>query len=199
MKQNKVKDNMKTKKANKLCIFTIFILICILIYLGYVFICKTYIYPTRYKSYVLGAAARYNVDPYLIFSIIKQESKFNKNACSNKNAKGLMQLLDSTAEEMAVDMGEIPSTNLDLFDSKINIYVGTKYFRTLIDRYDGNIYLAICAYNAGLGNVDKWKLSKEIYSDSKVNISNIPFEETKEYLVNIINYYNKYVNLYSAN
>lgn len=188
---------MKTNKVNKFCIFVIVVLICVLIYLGYIFVCKTYIYPTRYSSYVIDAAAKYNVDPYLIFSIIKQESKFNKNACSNKNAKGLMQLLDSTAEELVIDMTEITSTNLDLFDGKTNIYIGTKYFRTLIDRYDGNIHLAICAYNAGLGNVDKWKLAKGIYCDSKVNISNIPFKETKEYLVNILNYYNKYVNLYS--
>lgn len=188
---------MKTNKANRFYVYAIFILICTLVYLGYIFVCKTYIYPTRYNRYVLDAAARYNVDPYLIFSIIKQESKFDKNACSSKNAKGLMQLLDSTAQEMAIDIEEVTSTNLDMFDAKTNIHIGTKYFRTLIDRYDGNIHLAICAYNAGLGNVDKWKLSKEIYSDSKVNISNIPFEETKEYLVNILNYYNEYVSLYS--
>lgn len=187
---------MKTKKVNKLYILAMLILTCILIYLGYIIICKTYIYPTKYSSYVIDAAAKYNVDPYLIFSIIKQESKFNKNACSNKNAKGLMQLLDSTAEEMVVDMAEITLTKLDLFDSKTNIYIGTKYFRTLVDRYDGNVRLAICAYNAGLGNVDKWKLREDVYSDSKVNISNIPFEETKEYLVNILNYYDKYVKLY---
>ena len=188
---------MKTKKVNAFQIFAIIVLTFILIYLGYIFICKTYIYPSRYKKYVIEASAKYNVDPYIIFSIIKQESKFDKNACSKRNAKGLMQILDSTAEELSIDMAEIISTNLDLFDSKTNIYIGTKYFRTLIDRYDGNVHLAICAYNAGLGNVDKWKLSNEIYNDSTVNISNIPFEETKEYLVNILNYYNKYVNLYS--
>ena len=187
---------MKTSKANKFTICAILALTCLLIYLGYILVCKTYIYPTIYSCYVLDAASRYNVDPYLIFSIIKQESKFNKNACSTKKAKGLMQLLDSTAEEMAVDMAEITSTSLDLFDSKTNIYIGTKYFRTLIDRYNGNVRLAICAYNAGLGNVDKWKLSESIYSDSKVKISNVPFEETKEYLANILKFYNKYVSLY---
>lgn len=187
---------MKTKKVNVFQILAIIILTCILIYIGYIFLCKTCVYPTRYKKYVLDASSRYNVDPYLIFSIIKQESKFNKNACSNKNAKGLMQLLDSTAEELILDMAEITSTELDLFDSKTNIYIGTKYFKALIDRYDGNIHLAICAYNAGLGNVDKWKLNESIYSNFRVNISNIPFEETKEYLVNILKYYDKYVDLY---
>ena len=188
---------MKTNnKESKFYIIALLVLLSMVIYLGYIFVCKTYIYPIIYSNYVLDAAAKYNVDPYLIFSIIKQESKFNKNACSNKNAKGLMQLLDSTAKEMALDETEVNTEILDLFDAKTNIYIGTKYIRTLIDRYNGNIYLAICAYNAGLGNVDKWKLTKEIYYDSKVNISNIPFKETKEYLVNILNYYDKYVNLY---
>lgn len=187
---------MKTKKVNSVIILMKIITILILIYAGYIVIFKSFIYPTRYSKYVIDAADKYNVDPYLIFSIIKQESNFNKNACSSKNAKGLMQLLDSTAEEIAIDIPEITLANLDLFDSKTNIYTGTKYFRMLIDRYNGNIHLAICAYNAGLGNVDKWILAKEIYSDSKVNISNIPFKETKEYLVNILKYYDKYVNLY---
>lgn len=187
---------MKTNKTNIFSIFIAAILTCILIYLGYIFVCKTFIYPTKYSSYVIDAAARYRVDPYLIFSIIKKESKFNKNASSNKDAKGLMQLLNTTAEEMVIDMPEITSAALDLFDSKTNIYIGTKYFRSLIDRYNGNIHLAICAYNAGLGNVDKWKLNENIYCNYKVNISNIPFEETKEYLVDILNYYNKYVSLY---
>jgi len=166
-------------------------------YIIYTVICKEYIYPTKYSKYVIEAAGDNNIDPYLIFAIIKQESKFNKNAISNKEAKGLMQILDSTAKEMAVNLEYVDAENIDLFDAKTNIYIGAKYFKALVDRYDGNMRLAICAYNAGLGNVDKWILSEDIYLNGELNISNIPFEETKTYLVNILNNYEKYVKLYN--
>lgn len=177
-------------------ILIIVVLLIILVILGFRFIYKKYLYPTKYNKYVQKAAVDNNIDPYLIFAIIKQESKFNKNALSNKDAKGLMQILDTTAKEVATDIKHLDENNLDLFDASTNICIGVKYFKTLLDRYDGNIHLAICAYNAGLGNVDKWKESKHIYSNGHVNISNIPFEETKNYLINILNYYDKYVKLY---
>lgn len=172
------------------------ILLIILACVSYILICKKVIYPTKYSKYVVAAAKENNIDPYLIFAIIKQESKFNKNATSGKNAKGLMQLLDSTAEEIVLEIENIDENNIDLYDASTNICIGVKYFKSLVDRYDGNIHLAICAYNAGLGNVDKWILSTDIYSNGHINISNIPFEETKEYLVNILEFYDKYVDLY---
>ena len=179
---------------NILKYIAVVILIGIGVYLGYIIICKTFIYPIKYDKYVIAAAKENNIDPYLVFAIIKQESNFDKNACSNKKAKGLMQILDSTAEEISQD---INTEQIDLYDAKTNIYIGVKYFRTLVDRYDGNIRLALCAYNAGLGNVDKWVNSENIYLDSKINISNIPFKETQKYLVNVLKYYDKYVSLYS--
>ena len=174
----------------------IIILLLILACISYILICKKIIYPTKYNKYVQKAAKENNIDPYLIFAIIKQESKFNKNAMSKKEAKGLMQLLDTTAEEIALNIPYMDEKNIDLFDASTNICIGVKYFRSLVDRYEGNIHLAICAYNAGLGNVDKWMLSEEIYSDGHVSVSCIPFEETRTYLTNILKYYNKYVNLY---
>jgi len=188
---------MKTKLHNKIILIAIILSFIFIAYMGYIIICKHLIYPIRYNKYVFEASKEYNVDPYLVFAIIKQESNFNKDAYSGKEAKGLMQVLDSTAKEMATDINNMVVENLDLFDAKTNIYIGVKYFRTLVNRYDGNTWLAICAYNAGLGNVDKWILSDEIYLNSKMNISNIPFEETRTYLVNILKYYDKYVKLYN--
>lgn len=190
--------NDKTKIFNSIIKSIVIVLLIIaLIYIIYDIICKQYIYPIKYEKYVVEAAEENNIDPYLIFAIIKQESKFNANACSNKEAKGLMQLLDSTAKEIAQDSQFLNTENIDLFDAKTNIFIGTKYFKTLVDRYNGNIRLAICAYNAGLGNVDKWQSIEDIYHDSKVHISNIPFEETKTYLINVLKFYNKYVELYN--
>ena len=184
------------KCSNILTVILVLILVSTLIYLGYRFICKIYIYPIKYSKYVQKSASDNNIDPYLIFAIIKKESKFNNNSISKKNAKGLMQVLDTTAKEISKDMPNIEETSIDLFDPETNILIGTKYFKTLLDRYNGNISLAICAYNAGLGNVDKWLLSSDIYKDGAIIISNIPFEETKMYLVSVLNYYNMYVELY---
>ena len=172
------------------------VLLIIFGYISYILICKQVIYPIKYNKYVQQAAKENNIDPYLIFAIIKQESKFNKNAISNKEAKGLMQILDSTAEEMVNDISTIDNENIDLFDAKTNIQIGVRYFKSLVDRYNGNIHLAICAYNAGLGNVDKWILSENIYKEGHVNISAIPFDETRIYLTDILKYYNRYVKLY---
>lgn len=188
---------MKIKKFKKILITSIItVLVISLAYIGYLIILKTYLYPMKYDKYVIHAAEENNIDPYLIFAIIKQESKFNVKASSNKEAKGLMQILDSTAQEMTESIEEIDASTLNLIDAKTNIYIGTKYFKTLVDRYKGNIRLAICAYNAGLGNVDKWILSNDIYSNSEIVIANIPFKETKEYLINVLKYYDKYVELY---
>ncbi len=173
------------------------ILLIIFTYISYKVICKKIIYPTKYDKYVEKAAADNDIDPYLIYALIKQESNFNNEAMSSKNAKGLMQILDSTAEETASQIDYIDSQNIDLYDSNTNICIGTKYLKSLINRYNGNIYLGICAYNAGLGNVDKWVLAADIYSNGHVNMSNIPFEETKTYLTNILKYYQKYIDLYS--
>ena len=180
------------KKAIQLLI--VFFAICIIV----LWIYRNIFYPRKYKDIVEQACSIYNVDPNLIYAIIKQESKFNPNAVSHSEAKGLMQLMEATAQDMTENIKSIDKNNLDIYDPYTNIFLGTKYVSYLIKHFDGNYYLAITAYNAGIGNIKAW-LDKE-YTDYKTFsdvYECIEYEETKNYLTHVINNYHYYTKLYN--
>lgn len=134
----------------------------------------------KYNELILKYSKEYDVDPNLIKAIIKQESQFNPNAESKiqKNgelisgAQGLMQLMPETAKEQGVD---------NPFDPEQNIKGGVKYFKKLLNRYDGNVEKALAAYNWGMGNLEK------------KGLENAP-KETREYIPKVLNYYKNYKN-----
>lgn len=173
------------------------VLVVLALYLVILGILKNIFYPKKYEAYVEKYCKLYAVEPDLVYAIIKQESNFNEKAESFAGARGLMQVLPATAKEVAVELNGINEETLDLNDKETNIQIGIKYLSSLIKRYDGNIYIAITAYNAGLGNVDKWfKEEYETYDTYKKIIEKIEFEETRKYTTNVIKYYNMYKKIY---
>jgi soluble lytic murein transglycosylase-like protein len=118
----------------------------------------------RYGSIIAAAARRYEVDPQLVNAVINQESGFQPNAVSKAGAMGLMQLMPETAKSLGVR---------DPFDPEQNVEGGTALLRGLLDRYHGQLDLALAAFNAGTGAVDKYGGVP-------------PFAETQNYVRNIM-------------
>ena len=156
------------------------------------------IYPIKYENFVENYSTKYEVDKNLIYAIIKAESNFNQQAVSNKEAKGLMQLMPQTAEDIAKKLDiEVPKEEISkkLLEPEFNINLGTKYISNLLAKYS-NIELALTAYNAGSGNVDTWVENGTLMADGS-NIENIPYKETNNYVRKILRDYEIYKKLYN--
>lgn len=138
----------------------------------------SYFYPLEYTEIIETNANNYGVEPELIASVINVESSYNKYSLSSKGAMGLMQILPSTAEWVCNRLGK--DDEINLYEPSVNIQIGTYYISYLIN-YFGDEELAICAYNAGMGNVKRW-LSTVEYSSDGVKLDAVPFKETENYL-----------------
>lgn len=156
------------------------------------------LYPKNYEEYVEQYSEVNELDSLLVYSIIKAESNFNSKAVSDSGAIGLMQLMKNTAKEVA---NKIDSSNefdeIVLKDPEENIKIGTKYYKELLTRYDNNVILSLIAYNAGIGNTEKW-LQEGIIKDDGSDYENIPFKETSMYVRKILREYQIYKDIYEV-
>ena len=150
-------------------------------------------YPQKYSEYVHQYSEENKVDPLLTFAIIKAESNFKSDVVSKSNAIGLMQLMESTAQETCRKL-KLEYQKQMLSEPEYNIRLGTKYFADLLQKYE-NIPIALTAYNAGSGNVDKWIEKGTIQKDGS-DVENIPYRETNNYVRKILRDYQKYQELY---
>ena len=119
---------------------------------------------------IIQTATRYQIDPALVKAIIMAESGYNSKAISKNGAVGLMQLMPETAQELNIE---------DIFNPKQNIDGGVRYFKQLVDQFNGDIKLALAAYNAGSKTVRQYKGVP-------------PFKETQNYIKKVFEYYQLY-------
>jgi soluble lytic murein transglycosylase len=137
-------------------------------------------YPLQYRSIINAHSDNYGLEPSLLAAVIYTESKFDPNAKSAAGAIGLMQLLPDTAQGIADHTGGGNYTAADLYDPELNIRYGAYYLARLQHKYRDHpqaLDLALAAYNAGQGNVDRWV--EETAAGARVRI---PFRETRDYL-----------------
>lgn len=151
-------------------------------------------YPLAWWSTVTRWATAYDVDPLLVLAIIREESNFLPTAVSSSDARGLMQLLPSTASWIATVKLGLVYDEQALFDPETNIRLGTWYIGYLLQRYEGDLALAVAAYNGGPGNIDRWT------SNGELRGVNLPFAiesiETREYLTKVLSAWLAYRRFY---
>lgn len=154
-----------------------------------------YFYPLPHKELVYRYAEAYNVDPHLVFAIIRNESQFKTDAESSRGARGLMQLMPETARWAAQKVGLKDYNEARLNDPEINIQLGCWYLSDLSREFKGRLPVVIAAYNAGRGNVREW-LMKGIWDGSRENLNDIPFVETRNHVRRVLNDYEIYQAVY---
>jgi len=154
-----------------------------------------YLFPRPYWTEVRRFAMENQLDPYLIAALIRQESEFNPGAVSRANAFGLMQLLPATGKNTAKELRIRGFRTETLLVPNINLQLGTRYFREMVQHYNGRVEYALAAYNAGTNRVEDW-LSVGNYRDVPEFVESIPFTETREYVQSIMRNTRIYRRLY---
>jgi peptidoglycan lytic transglycosylase len=155
------------------------------------------LFPKAYWSDLKRSSAANGLDPYLVASLIRQESEFNPNAVSRANAVGLMQLLPKTGKAVARQVKMKRYTASQLYTPAVNLQLGTRYFRGMVDKFGGSFEYALAAYNAGSDRVEDW-LNQGKYRDPQEFVESIPFTETREYVQAILRNASVYKQLYGT-
>ena len=175
---------MKKRSSTRRHVIAVLVILLIAVLIGFAFdgsltLVERLTHPKNYSTMVEKYAARYDIPTATIYAIIKCESNFDAAAVSSAGAVGLMQLMPSTFEWLCSLTGDTYEPAL-LYNPDINIRYGTYLLSILYTKYGrwDNVY---AAYNAGIGNVNKWLEDPE-YSDGNGGLASIPFKETREFV-----------------
>ena len=155
------------------------------------------LFPKAYWSDLRKYSELNGLDPYLVASLIRQESEFNAQAISRANAVGLMQLLPKTGKSVAKQVRLKGYSAPQLYMPAVNLELGTRYFKDMVDKYNGQFEYALAAYNAGSDRVGDW-LGQGHYRDPQEFVESIPFTETREYVQAILRNAHVYRQLYGT-
>ena len=156
-----------------------------------------YLYPHAFADIVGREAQRFDIDPFLVYSLIRQESVFDHRAVSPAAAYGLMQLLLPTARRMAPAAGIRMVARSDLFRPEVNIRLGSAYLAELAKRFDGNQILMLAGYNAGESAAERWRERLSGFENDEF-IEQISYRETREYVKKVLRNYRNYRRLYAG-
>lgn len=147
-------------------------------------------YPLAHWEIVMEAAAKYNIDPFIVISLMREESRFDPEARSSVGAAGLMQLMPQTAYNVGNKLDMKITSLWQIYDVKTNITLGSYYISSLMKEFN-SLHLAAAAYNAGEQNVRKWQKAGN-YKSSAEFIEDIPFDETRNFVKRVITTYFEY-------
>ncbi len=155
------------------------------------------VFPRPYWDQLTEDAKSEGLDPFLVASLIRQESEFNPTAVSRANAYGLMQLLPSTGKMLAKKDGDKHFSTGELLNPTVNLKLGTMDLKRSIDKYNGEVAYALAAYNAGDTPVHNW-IALNDYKDVAEWVESIPYTETREYVQGILRNREVYRAVYSG-
>jgi soluble lytic murein transglycosylase len=148
------------------------------------------LYPLAYWDSVKGFSIKYSIDPLLVLSVAREESRFDTKARSPAGALGLMQLMPRTAYRFSSKLKLGIHTTQQIYDTKNNLHIGIYYLSNLINEF-GSYSHALAAYNAGEEAVRKW-MQKGNYKSIDEFIEDIPYNETKNYVKRVITTFFEY-------
>ncbi|MBR4078875.1 MAG: lytic transglycosylase domain-containing protein [Christensenellaceae bacterium] len=185
-----MKEKPLVNGSRSALVFYILLTVVFLAFAAGIYLLDSY-FPLEYEETVLKYSEEYGVDPALICGVIATESRFDADAKSEKGAMGLMQIMPETGEWIAGKIGIKDFSEEMLTEPAVNIEMGTWYLTYLADRFDREADTVIAAYNAGHGNVEKW-LKDAQYSDDGRTLSEIPFDETRNYVKKVNRAYEIY-------
>jgi len=155
------------------------------------------LFPRPFWNDLQRNARANRLDPFLVAALVRQESEFNPGAVSRANAVGLMQLLPGTGRKVARELRVRRFNTQKMLNPATNLQLGTKYFRSMVDQYNGTVEYALAAYNAGADRVQGW-LAEGNFPSTEEFVESIPFTETREYVQAIMRNASLYRRLYTA-
>ncbi len=153
------------------------------------------LYPRYFYPFIAEDAKKYEADPALVLSIMREESRFNPRAKSAAAARGLLQFIITTARDIGQQVGLVDVEPEDLYDPRVIIRLGAKYIAELAEQFGGNRYRTAAAYNAGPKQVALWARLQPAEGDDYF-MTAVNFDETKHYVRKVMNSYERYSAIY---